>query len=94
MSNMLTGSICVSDIPKDLIKWVVCRDGVKRGYLNICIMERKEPKQLGNKVVTHFVSCAPPKNERVDGVNYFIGDLTERTDSNVANQKSNNDLPF
>ena len=74
MSNLF-GSICLSDIPREQMKKVMCKDGVERIYVNVFIGERKEPSRFGNNVFTHFVSCAPKKEERVDGKSYFIGDL-------------------
>lgn len=68
----LIGSIEVSAIPKELFKKVTKKDGTTGIYLNICIFKRKEPSQFG---ATHFVSVAPKKEERVDGVNYIVGDL-------------------
>lgn len=69
---MLLGSICLSDIPRSEIKKVMCKDGKERMYLNIAVIERKEKGQYGD---THFISCAPRKEERKEGVNYIIGDL-------------------
>lgn len=74
---MLLGSICLSDIPRDVMKKVVCKDGKERIYVNIAVCERKEPASFGDKTYTHFVSCSPKKEERKEGVNYFIGDLSE-----------------
>lgn len=73
MGNLL-GSICLSDIPKEQMKKVQCKDGSTRIYLNISVVERKTPSKFGH---THFISCAPKKDERKDGVNYIIGDLKE-----------------
>lgn len=72
--DILTGSICLTDIKNypELIKVVSCKDGVTRKYLNISVIERKEPSQYGK---THFISCAPKKDERQDGKNYILGDL-------------------
>lgn len=79
-NTFLNGSICLSDIPRELIKKVVCRDGVTRLYLNIGIHRRKTPQTYPDgRTITHYISCAPRKEERVDGVNYFIGDLEERS---------------
>lgn len=58
------------------------------------------------RTYTHFISCAPRKEERKDGVNYILGDLETRTfapatasptpeqinDAPPAQQ--NDDLPF
>lgn len=74
MSN-LYGSICLSDIPRSQMKKVKTKDGKEKIYLNIFIGERKEPVTFNDRTYTHFVSCSPKKEERVEGENYFIGDL-------------------
>lgn len=90
MSKFLTGSICLSDIPKQLIKRVMCQDGTERLYLNVAVMERREPKTFEgrdgkpSRTLTHFISCAPPKDKREEGVNYFIGDLETRGEAIAA----------
>lgn len=73
--SSLYGSICLSDIPREQIKKVMCKDGKERIFVNIFVGERKEPAKFGDRTYTHFVSCSPKKEERKDGVNYFIGDL-------------------
>lgn len=82
-NSILTGSICLSDIPRDQMKKVTCKDGSVKIYLNIAVITRKQPQTFTNNGVsrtyTHFVSCAPKKEERADGVNYIIGDLETRT---------------
>lgn len=67
MSNYY-GSICLSDIPKRLIKKA---DNGKL-YLNIDVVELKEPGQYGD---THFIAASCKKDDRVDGENRFIGHL-------------------
>ena len=78
-NTYFTGSICVSDIPKELIKEVMCKDGKVRKYLNIAIMPKKKPSSFtndkGTVTFTHYITCAPPRAEQVEGKNYFIGDL-------------------
>lgn len=75
---VLTGSICLSDIPKELIKKVTTKQLDKNGnrieklFLNLAVMELAEPSNFGD---THFISCAPKKEERVDGRNYIIGNF-------------------
>ncbi len=44
---ILTGSICLSDIPREQMKKVICKDGKEKIYLNVAVIERKEPSQLG-----------------------------------------------
>ena len=60
------GSICLSDIPRRLIK--EGKDGKK--YLNINISERKEVGKFGE---THFIAASCKKEDRVEGENRFIG---------------------
>ena len=74
MSNnkFFTGSICLTDIPKELI--ATGKNG--KEYLNIAIFANKDgANQWGN---THYMTCAPKKEERQEGVNYIIGNLKER----------------
>lgn len=74
MSNLL-GSICLSNIPREQMKKVMCKDGVERIFVNVFIGEKKTPQEFNGRKYTHSISCAPKKEERKDGVNYFIGDL-------------------
>lgn len=82
-NSLLTGSICLSDIPRSQMKKVMCKDGKERVYLNIAVIARKQPQSFTNNGVartfTHFISCAPKKEERVDGENYIMGDLETKT---------------
>lgn len=107
-NSILTGSICLSDIPREQMKKVVCRDGKERIYVSIAVLGRRTPQTFTNngieRTYTHYVSCAPRKEERVEGVNYFIGDLETRTfgpQSPTAEEVTNapsvapdEDLPF
>ena len=96
MSEFMYGSICLSDVPQDLFKKV---NG--KVYLNISVGKKKETDEYGR---THWVSCSPKKDEQKDGVNYFIGNLTQWQDSprkqptaeEIAQAPSvtNDDLPF
>lgn len=72
---MLLGSICLSDIPREVMKKVMVKDGKEKIFVNIAILDKKEPVTFGDRTYTHSVSCSPKKEERKDGVNYFIGDL-------------------
>ncbi len=95
------GSICVSQIPKELFKKVMCKDGQERVFLNLKVVRRKETSQFGH---THFVSVEPvDKNERVEGTNYIVGDLKEYVPQSAAPSQEDiaaapaagaNDLPF
>lgn len=62
------GSLCLSDIPKELIQ--TGKNGKK--YLNIDIYERREVSQFGE---THTIKASCKKEEQKEGVNYYIGAL-------------------
>ena len=70
------GSICLSDIPREVMKKVMTRNGEKV-YVSVYIGESKTPATFGDRTYTHYVSCGPRREERKEGVNYFIGDLME-----------------
>lgn len=102
MADLILASICLSDIPKELIKDVTLKDGItKKKFLNIKIVRRKEKGQYGD---THFISCEPKeKEDRKEGVNYIIGNGKEWEPTNqmpsqeeiaAAPPANDNDLPF
>lgn len=65
------GSICVSDIPRELFK----KADNGKVYVNIKIVRRKEVGKYGD---THFISCEPSDPEkRREGVNYICGNVKE-----------------
>ena len=64
----LYGSICLTDIPRELFR----KADNGKVYLNLRIYERKEIGKFGH---THVASCAPRKDEQKEGVNYFCGDF-------------------
>lgn len=57
------------------MKKVLCKDGKEKIFVNIAVCERKEPVTFGDRTYKHFISCAPKKEERIEGRNYFIADL-------------------
>lgn len=101
MTN-LYGSICLSDIPKELI--TESKNGKK--YLNIEVTALRQPSQYG---ATHAVKMSVKKADRKEGVNYYIGNLKPSKFGNEdaaqatppvsapqyeAPATNNNDLPF
>lgn len=64
----LYGSICLTDIPKELI--TVGKNGKK--YLNVVVNARREVSQFG---YTHYIKAYCKKELQRSGVNYYIGDL-------------------
>ena len=97
MADFIYGSICLSDIPKRLFK----KADNGKVYLNISIHKRKEVGKYGH---THFISCAPKKEEQQEGEFYICGDLKEYVpvstqtptaeDINNAPAAEDDDLPF
>ena len=77
--QVLNGSICLSDIPKELIKRIECKDGKTRLFLNIRVVERKEPITFGSgdgaRTFTHFIAAGCRQEEQVEGKKYIWGDL-------------------
>lgn len=101
MAEMIYGSICLSAVPKELFKKVMCKDGEERVFLNMKIVKRKETGQYGH---THFASCEP-KDGKVEGQNYIFGDFKEwipnpsaenptPDDIEAAGSAQDDDLPF
>lgn len=99
MAN-LYGSLCLSDIPKELI--TVGKNGKK--YLNIVVNERREVSQYG---MTHYVKAYVKRDQAREGVNYYIGELKPSDYQNNGNaaapavsssipgaSQDNDDLPF
>lgn len=63
------GNICLSDIPKEVIKKSE-RNG--KLYLSFSVRKRDKVSDYGD---THFISCAPRKEERNATMNYIIGNM-------------------
>lgn len=95
----LIGSICLSDIPRRLMKKVMCKDGKERVYLSLAVVERKSVGDLGD---THFITCEPKQEDRREGERYIIGNLKPikyesyaPTEEEIANAKPvEGDRPF
>lgn len=71
MNDFLTGSICLTDIPKEFI--TEGKNGKK--YVNFAVSKRKETSQFGE---THTITVSKPKDQRKEGEGLtFIGGLKE-----------------
>ena len=84
MAQNYYGSICLSDIPKEAI--TTAANGKK--YLNIDVYERREVGQYGD---THNIKVSIKPELRVEGKNYYIGNLKPSKFNNeqqVANPQS------
>lgn len=68
MDNLF-GSICLSDIPRELI-----RTSEKNGkkYITISVQARRAPSQYG---YTHNIKAYAKRGEVPEGTNLFIGEL-------------------
>lgn len=96
MSDFLTGSICLTDIPKEFI--TEGKNGKK--YVNFAVSKRKEVSQFGE---THTITVSKPKDQRKEGEGLtFIGGLKEwkgntGSGSNTQSNSSSSDddgIPF
>lgn len=72
-NSLLSGSICLSDIPKSQMRKVMCKDGKERIYLNVAVITKKQPQTFTSEngvahTYTHFITCAPKKEERIDEI--------------------------
>jgi len=97
----LYGSICLTDIPKEMIQ--TASNGKK--YLNIEVFRMKQPSQYGH---THCISVSCKKEDKKEGVNYYIGKMKESVQTPVQQsseprnyekaksqvQEEQTDLPF
>ncbi len=96
------GSIDLTKVPKECYREVTLKNGEKHIFLNVALYQRKEPTTFGTTTYTHFLSCAPKKEERKEGVNYIVGDFAESkptpiepvTTEEVNNAPVADHLPF
>lgn len=77
MEQNLFGSICLTDIPKELI--TTAANGKK--YLTIVVNERREPSRYGH---THYIKAYCKKENQQPDVNYYIGELKPSIISTAA----------
>jgi hypothetical protein len=78
----LTGSICLSDIPKEFI--TTAENGKK--YLRIEIHEKKEADQWNN---THYIQVDTYKDGKRADQKYYLGNLKTRSwgNANITNDE-------
>ena len=70
------GSICLDDIPPEMIKNVTFRNGKVKRYVNIKIKKWGVPVEHAGTVFTHYITCEPRSDLRVRGKNYKLGNLS------------------
>lgn len=101
MADNFFGSICLTDIPKELI--TVGKNGKK--YLSVAINRRREVGQFGH---THYIKAYAKKGTVSPDTNLYIGELKPSEYNNdgqqsggqtapgypVADNRGNDDLPF
>ena len=102
MSNY-TGSIDLTKVPKRFFKKVMCEDGTEHVFLNVGLWKRKTPSTFGERTYTHSMKVRVPKDQQVEGENYYIGDFSELKPMpsqptpeqiEAAPSASSDDLPF
>lgn len=77
--DFYSGSICLTDIPKELIT----NHTNGKQYLNIAISSRKEKGKFGE---THNVIASVPKDQRKEGDKpIYIGNLKEWQEQGSSN---------
>lgn len=95
MAENFYGSICLSDIPKELI--TTAKNGKK--YLNVVVNQRREVGQYGH---THYIKAYAKKGTVSPDTNLYIGELkpSEFQEGQAAQSRpatapnTNDDLPF
>lgn len=99
MANLF-GSICLTDIPRELIQTSE-KNGKK--YLSVIIAERRTPSQYG---YTHYIKAYAKRGEVAQEVNLYIGELKPSQYGNDNQQQAaapspkpsaegkDDDLPF
>lgn len=95
MSEFLTGSICISEIPKELFK----KADNGKIYLNIAVAERQTESTYGD---THNIIASKPKDQRAEGEKpIYCGHLKRWNEQpkapspeDIQNAPPADDLPF
>lgn len=100
MADNFYGSICLSDIPKELI--TTAKNGKK--YLNVVVNRRREVGQYGH---THYIKAYAKKGTVSPDTNFYIGELKPSEydkngqqgghaagGSSEPDNRTDNDLPF
>ena len=90
----LFGSICLSDIPRELM-----RTNEKNGkvYLSVIVAERREASKYG---YTHYIKAYAKRGEVADNTNLYIGELkpsqydNENNNAPATNAAPQPELPF
>lgn len=87
MSDFMYGSICLTDVPKELFKKV--ENG--KVYLNIAVSRKKEVGQFGD---THTIIASVPKDKRKEGDKpIYCGSLKEYVEQKPVTQEQVFDAP-
>lgn len=95
MSELLYGSICLSDIPKE---YITKSEKNGKQYLNIAVPKLKNKGKFGE---THAISVSIPRDQRnPDEKPIYIGNLktwvgdNKRGDQQTSFTQDEDDLPF
>lgn len=80
MADNFFGSICLTDIPKELI--TTGKNGKK--YLNVVVNRRREVGQYGQ---THYIKAYAKKGTVGSDTNLYIGELKPSEYSNDGRQR-------
>ena len=87
----MRGYLDLTNLPKSQVKKVKFGDGKEHLIVNIAIFEAEPSYNNEGKITSdHYITCAPKKDERIEGEKYGIGIYV--TDSYITSNIGENTL--
>ena len=72
----MRGYLDLTNLPKSQVKKVKFGDGKEHLIVNIAIFEAEPSYNAEGKITSdHYITCAPKKEERIEGEKYGIGKM-------------------
>lgn len=72
----MRGYLDLTNLPKSQVKKVKFGDGKEHLIVNIAIFETEPSYSVDGKMTSdHYITCAPKKDERIEGEKYGIGKM-------------------
>lgn len=80
----------------ELVKVVTGKDGKQRKFIDVYFNQRQQPNNYG---YTHYLRVGIKKDEKKEGVNYYVGDFKPSDNQGQAQEREAksedvNDLAF
>lgn len=70
----MRGHLDLTNLPKSQVKKVKFGDGTEHLIVNIAIFEKEPSYSVDGRMTSdHYITCAPKKEERIEGEKYNIG---------------------